>query len=90
MNDECLIFGIPSCGSLETTHIGTVAEFGLGITANIFIILSLFQKLLVLFSISLIAEGDLYDRSAGNDSKHTMRLSLPGTCSRADRTDQVR
>ena len=58
---EGLIFGIPSTGSLQATNIGTVAQFRLSITPDMFVVLGRLEEELLLLWSSLATESRLED-----------------------------
>lgn len=90
VNDEALVFRVPCCGGLETSHIRTVAKLCLSITANVLVVLRLLQKPLVLLIVALITKGDLqYCVSEGCISLG-FSVCLPRTCSHADHMAQAR
>lgn len=59
VDDEGLVFGAPGGRRLETSYVGTVAEFGLGVTANVLVVSGGLEELLVLLGRALVTEGDL-------------------------------
>lgn len=73
VDDEGLVLGVPCCRCLETPNVGAVAELGLGVTANVFVVLCLLEELLVLLGGALVAECDLYGALAAASSSTRQR-----------------
>jgi len=59
VNGKRLILCIPGRSCLQTSYVRPVTELRLCIAADIFVGLSFLQELLVLFIVTLVAEGDL-------------------------------
>lgn len=59
VDGEGLVVGVPGSRGLQTTHVGTMAQFRLRIATQDLVPLSAFQEKLVLFRSTLFPQGDL-------------------------------
>jgi hypothetical protein len=60
VDDEGLVLGAPGSCCLEASYVGAMAKLGLGVTANVLVVSSGLEELLVLLGRALVTEGDLY------------------------------
>ena len=61
MKGKGFVVRIPGCSGFQASHIRTMAQFGLCIASNDFILLRLFEKQFMLFRRSLVTERDLVE-----------------------------
>lgn len=78
MEGEGLVGGVPCGCGLETSHVGAVSEFSLGVAADNLEILGFLEEDFLLLRRALVLEGDLWEmvsrRLFSSSRKHTKNM----------------
>lgn len=81
VDGEGLVLGVPGGGGLETTHVGSVAQLGLGVATDDLVLLSGLGKALLLLGSSLVLQSNLI--SSVQEAVAVRKMHLQQTCHRA-------